>query len=45
MSEVLVADIDLARLTIAKDLSLATKTFLIPLEPTKTEINEILKEA
>ncbi|KFY31992.1 hypothetical protein V493_00627 [Pseudogymnoascus sp. VKM F-4281 (FW-2241)] len=45
MSEVLVADIDSARLTIAKDLGLATKTFLIPLEPIKAEINEILKEA
>jgi L-iditol 2-dehydrogenase len=45
MSEVMVADIDSARLTIAKDLGLATKTFLIPLEPKKTEIGEILKDA
>ncbi|KFY94759.1 hypothetical protein V500_03070 [Pseudogymnoascus sp. VKM F-4518 (FW-2643)] len=45
MSEVVVADIDSARLTIAKDLGLATKTFLIPQAPMKTEIDEVLKDA
>ncbi|OBT61476.1 hypothetical protein VE03_09347 [Pseudogymnoascus sp. 23342-1-I1] len=45
MSEVVVADIDSARLEIAKELGLATKTFLIPRGPIKTEIEEVLKDS
>lgn len=44
-SEVVVADIDSARLQIAKDLGLATQTFLIPLGARKSDITEILKDA
>lgn len=45
MSEIVVADIDEARLNIALNLKLATKTFLIPMGPRKTDITEILDDA
>lgn len=44
-SEIVIADIDEARLKIALDLGLATKTYLIPMGPRKSDITEILEDA